>query len=85
MEILKAAGADLNFARVDGATALDLAIDQEHSETVLWPKSEIVRPSDLFRHKRRQDLSQYLHECLVVILSAFSDFSWLPGTLSVLI
>lgn len=36
LEILKAAGADLNFARVDGATALDLAIDQEHSETAAW-------------------------------------------------
>lgn len=34
LEFLKAAGADLNLARVDGATALDLAIDQEHSETV---------------------------------------------------
>eukprot|EP00435_Cladocopium_sp_Y103_P057743 s25_g20.t1 len=36
LEILKSAGADLNFARVDGATALDLAIDQEHSETAAW-------------------------------------------------
>jgi len=36
LEFLKAAGADLNLARVDGATALDLAIDQEHSETAAW-------------------------------------------------
>ena len=38
LEALKSAGADLNFARADGATALDLALDQEHSETVLWRK-----------------------------------------------
>lgn len=36
LEALKSAGADLNFARADGATALDLALDQEHSETAAW-------------------------------------------------
>ncbi|CAK9044168.1 Ankyrin repeat and SOCS box protein 2 (ASB-2) [Durusdinium trenchii] len=36
LEFLKSVGADLNLARVDGATALDLALDQEHSETAAW-------------------------------------------------
>ena len=38
LEFLKSVGADLNLARVDGATALDLALDQEHSETDLCLK-----------------------------------------------
>ena len=41
LEFLKAAGADLTLARQDGATALDLAIDQEHTETVLGSKFSV--------------------------------------------
>ncbi|CAJ1405193.1 unnamed protein product [Effrenium voratum] len=36
LELLASLGADLNLARADGATALDLAADKDHAETVSW-------------------------------------------------
>ena len=41
LDFLKSLGCDLNFKRGDGATALDLAVDQEQAETV--PSSESLR------------------------------------------
>eukprot|EP00439_Symbiodinium_sp_Y106_P056380 s2371_g7.t3 len=36
LDFLKSLGCDLNFKRGDGATALDLAVDQEQAETAAW-------------------------------------------------
>lgn len=36
LDFLKSLGCDLNFKRADGATALDLALDAEQSETAAW-------------------------------------------------
>ncbi|CAE7531109.1 atad3-b [Symbiodinium natans] len=36
LEFLKSAGCDLNLQRGDGATALDLALDQGHADTAAW-------------------------------------------------
>ena len=39
LELLASLGADLNLARADGATALDLAADKDHAETAGGPSS----------------------------------------------